>query len=386
MLSISETVAWGILYYSFGVLLRPFASHLQASEASIAGAFSGAILASAATAWVAGASIDRWGPRPVMTLGALLGVGAFASLASVDTLAAFYVAWALIGVSQAAVLYEPAFAAIAKWFSDPNERSRALLSVTLVAGFASTIFVPLTAALYERFGHERSVLLLALVALVTVVPLNAALPRHHAAAKPGREPTPAARASTHASDGFPVLAAVFSLQAFASAGVTVHLVTHLRENGFELTAAAAVTGLLGAAQVPARLLYQTFQRLLGARARLPVLLGVQALSLVGVLATAHPVAIASALVFGAANGLMTLERAVVIADVFGTERYGAVSGRVATVANAARAAAPLAVGLLKTMAASYAIPFLGLAVLTAVAGAMAWAWARDGFAAQKTTV
>jgi hypothetical protein len=67
MLSISETVAWGALYYSFGVLLRPFASRFGVTEATIAGAFSVALLAAAATASSIGRSIDRWGPQPVMT-------------------------------------------------------------------------------------------------------------------------------------------------------------------------------------------------------------------------------------------------------------------------------------------------------------------------------
>ena len=92
MLSLSETVAWGALYYSFGVLLRPFASHLAVSEAAIAGAFSVALLGAAAAAPIVGTSIDRWGPRPVMTISALLGVVALASLGAVDSILGFYLA------------------------------------------------------------------------------------------------------------------------------------------------------------------------------------------------------------------------------------------------------------------------------------------------------
>lgn len=372
MLSISETVAWGTLYYSFGVLLRPFVSHFAATEATIAGAFSVALLGAAGAAWIVGMSIDRWGPRPVMTLSALLGVGALASLAAVDTVLGFYFAWAMIGVSHAGLLYEPAFAAVAKWFPVPKERARALLTLTTVAGFASTIFVPLTATLYEHFGRERTVLILAALAGLTVIPLNASLPREQSLAKPPTDRGISEGASTTASPRVVLLAIVFSLQAFASAGVTIHLVSHLRDEGIDLATAAKITGLMGAAQVPARLLFHVFQRFVGARARLPLLLGLQAVALVGVLGQDHAVVTVAALLLGAANGLLTLERAVVIADSFGTEQYGSVSGRIASFANATRAAGPVTVGLMKMAASSYTLAFLGLAAMTTLAAVVAW--------------
>jgi cyanate permease len=125
---------------------------------------------------------------------------------------------------------------------------------------------------------------------------------------------------------------------------------------------------MGAAQVPARLCFQLFRRLAHPRARLPILLGVQAVALVGILGRASAVVTPAALIWGAANGLVTLERAAVIADAFGTEQYGAISGRIAAVAHVTRAAGPLAVGLVKMASSSYAIAFVALAVLTALAG------------------
>lgn len=370
MLAISETVAWGALYYSFGVLLRPFASYFAASEAAVAGAFSVALLASAGAAWIAGSSIDRWGPRPVMTSGALLGVAALAFLATVDTIAGFYVAWAAIGVSHAFVLYEPAFAAITKWFPLPAARAKALLAVTMVAGFASTVFVPLTAAVYACVGRQRAVIVLALLIAVTALPLNALLPNQRVSTT---------RARTSAEDGSGVVSSrlapltlVFALQAFASAGISVHLVSLLRDRGLSLGSAAVVAGLMGAAQVPARLVFQPFHRFIGARSRLPVLLGIQAVALLAVLVRAPSVATVAVLLVGAANGLITLERAVVVAESFGVERYGDVSGRIATFTQVARAAGPILVGVV-AVASSYGVALLGLAGVTATSAVIVWA-------------
>jgi hypothetical protein len=115
----------------------------------------------------------------------------------------------------------------------------------------------------------------------------------------------------------------------------------------------------------------------GAHARLPLLLALQAVALALVHGRSNVVMLAVVLL-GAANGLSTLERGIVIAEAFGTERYATVSGRIATFANASRAAAPVAVGLVKTAASSYAFAFLGLAAMSALAAVIAWVvpWAK----------
>ena len=50
--------------------------------------------------------------------------------AQVSDLAVFYAIWVGIGLTMAAVLYEPAFAVIASWYRDARERNRALLGLT----------------------------------------------------------------------------------------------------------------------------------------------------------------------------------------------------------------------------------------------------------------
>ena len=57
------------------------------------------------------------------------------------------------GPGPRAVLYEPAFAVVVRWFHD---RRRALLAVTLVAGFASTVALPTANALTESLGWRDS--------------------------------------------------------------------------------------------------------------------------------------------------------------------------------------------------------------------------------------
>ena len=84
-----------------------------------------------------------------------------------------------MGIAMATTLYEPAFAAIVQWF--PTGRDRALLTVTIAAGFASTIFMPIEAWLLVSVGWRQALAILAGVLAVTTIPLHAFLLRPPAA-------------------------------------------------------------------------------------------------------------------------------------------------------------------------------------------------------------
>ncbi|WP_181958167.1 MFS transporter, partial [Nonomuraea mesophila] len=77
----------------------------------------------------------------------------------------------MLGVASAMVLYEAAFAVIVAWF-DATRRARALLAVTVVAGFASSIFLPLTGLLVEVYGWRPALVALAAGYALVAVPLH----------------------------------------------------------------------------------------------------------------------------------------------------------------------------------------------------------------------
>jgi MFS family permease len=71
-LAVTETVSWGIVYYSFSVFLLPMETELDASRAQLSFAFSLALLVSGVAAIPVGRWIDRHGARGLMTAGSLL--------------------------------------------------------------------------------------------------------------------------------------------------------------------------------------------------------------------------------------------------------------------------------------------------------------------------
>ncbi len=119
-----------------------------------------------------------------MISGSLVGVLALAVVATAPNFPVYFAAWLLAGTAQAAVLYQPAFTVISRWYGPA--RIRALTVLTLVAGFASTIFAPITAGLSSAFGWRGAIMILAGIMGLITVPLHARyLNRDWAPAVPG---------------------------------------------------------------------------------------------------------------------------------------------------------------------------------------------------------
>jgi MFS family permease len=351
-LAIAETASWGILHYGFGILLRPVANDLGVSEVVAAGAYSVALLAGGLAATPVGRALDRHGARLVMTAGAGVASVALLAFAGASGVTTLYLAWGLIGVTQAAVLYEPAFAAITSWFERERDRLRALQVVTIVAGLASTIVGPLIARASASFGWRITAVGMSAVLLLLVVPLHASLPAtKRTTARPGAD-----------HDDVTQLSMVFAVHSFVSTGLAVHLVAHLVEGGVSLMKAAQLAGVMGVAQVGGRLAAASL-RLLGSTSRLTLMFGAQGIALVAI-ASDH--AVLGIVLFGLSNGLVTLERATLVAERFGRERYGENSGRIARVGMIARAGAPFGVGWARVHAGP-TVAFAGLAALVALA-------------------
>src|SRR5262249_56519002 len=121
-LSVTETITWGILYYAFGMLLAPMEREMGWSRAQSTAAFSIALFLAAAGAVPAGRLVDRGRARVMMTLGSCAGTLLLVAWAHVESLHALYLVWAAIGVTMATVLYEPAFALLAKGFVHARAR------------------------------------------------------------------------------------------------------------------------------------------------------------------------------------------------------------------------------------------------------------------------
>lgn len=371
-LCLTEITSWGTLYYAFPVLLGPITADTGWSSTAAVGAFSLGAVVAAITGVVVGRLLDRFGPGPVMTAGSVVGVLGLLAVAWSPGLGWFYLAWAVTGVGQAATFYPPAFAAITGWFGD--DRLRPLTTLTLVAGFASTVFAPLTAALVGNLTWRDTYLVLALVLAVVTVPLHAVLlrvPWTASAVRPGA-PDDEARAVIR-SPRFLGLAVVMALAGFGLYSATINLVGLLEARGAPLGLAAIGLGLIGAGQVGGRLLYGPLARRTapGVRVAMVVAVGGALVVLVGVLPGPVWLVIAAAVLAGACRGMHTLLQASVVSDRWGTTSFGRINGIFTAPTTVAVALAPAGGVLVAELAGGFRAGYVVLGALALVSGVVA---------------
>ena len=385
-LALTETVSWGILFYAFSVFLVPMREALGWSEAALTGAYSLGLLVSGMAAPFVGRWIDRRGPRALMTAGSLLGVALVLAWSQVGSLLVWYLIWVGMGLAMSATLYDPAFTAVTAWFE--RDRAKAFLLVTIAAGFASTVFLPLTAWLVSERGWRAALVVLAgLLFLLAALPHAIFLRRRPedlgllpdgdtvrdgaAGAASSAVPTGAELREALRDPAFWWLAAGFALETFSAVAVGVYLIAYLTDRGDGAGFAAFATGLIGAAQVAARIL----ATVVGTRVSQVTLTGVvfamQAVALVILLEwQASAGVLIAVLMLGMGRGVVTLMRAGLVAEFYGRRNFGAINGSLALILNGARALAPIGAGIAFGLLGGYRPVFWGLAAISLLGALM----------------
>ncbi|MFI7702457.1 MFS transporter [Nonomuraea sp. NPDC049480] len=379
-LAVTQTIGYGVLYYAFSVFLAPMARDLHATNAQIAAALTLSILIAALCAPLVGRRLDARGGRGLMTAGSILGTTAVLAWSRVESLWQLYAVFAAMGIACAMVLYESAFAVIVSWFDGPvRERGRAgaLLALTVVAGFASSIFLPLTGLLVQWYGWRQALVVLALIYGVAAIPLHALVLRRRTHAK--HEPATAeqragiVKAATRRRP-FWLLVIAFTANGGAAAVMAVLLITYLNHLGHSPVLAATLAGLLGVLSVTGRLLTTGLQRRLPAALIAAAIFALQGVSVLLLPLVGHtvPGAIGCVLGFGLGFGIASITLPHLLVGRYGTAAYASLSGRIAAFSVADKALAPLgavalaqAVGYVWVMGAVAAACVIAALVLVA---------------------
>lgn len=375
-LSTVQITSWGVLYYAFAALQASISADTGWSAVAVTGAFSLALLVSgAAGVWV-GRRIDARGPRVVMTVGSLVAVPGLLAVATAPDLVVFYAGWVLVGLAMSATLYPPAFAALTRWGG--RHRVRALTTLTLVGGLASTVFAPTASALETVLGWRGAYLVLLLALVVVTAPLHWWGLRHAwrpATAEGDASRTTAARTtrSVTRSRPFVLLAAANALTTLSAFAVLVNLVPMMVERGMAPGLAAVALGLGGVGQALGRLGYARLAAVTTVRGRTVGVMAAVAVATaaLAVAPTGGVVFVVLGMVLGLARGIYTLVQATAVTDRWGPTSYGALNGVLGAPALVASAAAPFVGAVLAHLLGGYAAGFLALAGVAALGAALA---------------
>jgi MFS family permease len=342
VLGVTQILSWGTIFYTPVLIVPLIAAERGWSMSFAMGGFSVGLLAAGLSAPYVGRAIDRFGGHVVMTIGSLIGALGLVLIIQAASRLSYLAVWVVLGVAMAANLYDSAFATLGRIF---GVGARApITALTLAGGFASTVSWPMTHVLLEPVGWRGTYLVYATLLACISAPLHAfALPRvrFHMDTTP-RSDAPPAVLPPHGLR-FILVAAAFATYAFVPSGLSAHLLAIFARSGIDAGTVVWIGALFGPAQVGARLIEFAFGRNLHplwvARFALSVLLC--AFTMLALLGISVPVAAAFALMFGGANGLVTITRGAVPLALFGASGYGHLMGRLAGPSLLVQAAAPL---------------------------------------------
>jgi MFS family permease len=361
-----QCIYWGALYYAFPVVLHPLAESLRTPQTTVAGAFSLGLFAMACAAPAVGRTLDRGHGSWLMRTGAALAVAALFASAWIASVVALYAIWFVLGIGMAMMLYEPAFGLVVRAVTDPVRRVRALATVTVLGGCASTLCIPAIAFLVNDAGWQRTHLVLALAILVGAIVMEwQVLPALREPASPAQRPSNAQPAAAAARVPF-LLAAVFAAGTVAAMSLGTMLIAALIERGHGAGAAANALALLGIMQLPGRLWVLSGRYVGSVRTLLigPMMLQGVGLAVLAASASLPGVGIGVA-IFGIGAGWSTLARPMVVQILYGSANAGSLNGSIARLQGFARAAGPL--GAAATYRAfGYETLFGGLALALSV--------------------
>lgn len=345
-LGLTQTIGYGTLYYAYGVLAPAIAREFGVGIDWFFGAFTIGLLLGGLVAPLVGRELDRRGARLVMGIGSVLAATGLVVCALAPNIWAFSVAVIFTEAATCLVVYEAAFAGLTQIYR--HEARRGITLVTLMAGFASTIFWPLTQWMLGAIDWRWTLLVFAVVHLVVCAPLHFAVLRR---AVPGAAvPAPGMQQAAEP----PMLlgkerrrALIFFALAIVVSGIVtsafpVHMLRIIENEGFTPQAAALIAMVMGPAQVLAR-----FVEVIGGHRFDPLMTGrvafgalVASVAILLALPASLGTAVAFAALYGAAQGLITIARATVPLQLFGATGYGTLMGRITGLRFLANAASP----------------------------------------------
>lgn len=346
-LGVSQIIGYGTLMYAYAILLPHMAEDLGLTLSGVFGILSLGLFFGGLMSPVAGKLVDRHGGRWVMTLGSVVAAVAVMALSRVEGSTGLFLTILVAEAAGMFVLYNVAFASVARLdLAIPPQKSISI--ITLFGGVASTIFWPLTLALYTALGWQTTWIVLGLTLLLTCTPIHFFALRG-AETQPGsppRSPRPNWPELTglRRRQGMLWMVISFVCSGYIMGAVMALWVTNVQDLGHSAALAALAGAVIGPFKTVGRFFEMLVSRNLYPRVTYALSLGLMfsgfLVLLIGGI-TVPGLMIAAAL-YGMGDGIKTIARGTLPLALFGAKGYGARLGWISFVQMSLNASAPFA--------------------------------------------
>lgn len=367
LIAAGQTVVWAGLFYVFPAMLLQWESGLGFSKVELTAAFSLAILTSAIFAPVAGRVIDKGYGRVLMASSTLCGAAVLSLLSLVEQLWQFYLCWVLLGCACAGSLYESCFSLVTRALG--GQAKSAIVRITLVAGFASSLSFPAVHFLSAAWDWRITLQVFSAVVCFVGTPLiwfgAGLIEAGGSVAVIASRSSTRVRLDSFRSPMFLWLATSFALLAVVHGAALNHLLPFLNERNVPQDTAILCASLIGPMQVFGRLMMMAMEKKVSNQALVGLCFFLMAGSVVLLLFNVGVswLMFGFVLMFGAGYGMVSIVRPVITRDVLGAEGFGEKSGGMALFYLTGAALAPWIGSVIWSIA--------GYSVLLALLGGMA---------------
>lgn len=378
-LGVTQVIGYGTLYYSFGTLAPLMAESFGLTQEWLYGALSVSLLMSGVVSPVAGRMADRHGAAWLMGFGSLVA-GTALGLSALAPNGLWFAAGLLVTeMATCFVFYAAAFTVLVQ--AGGARAKNSITHLTLIAGFASTLFWPLTATLAEHFDWRAVYLIYAGLNVLVAAPVHFLLARHVRRAAPTLTQGGAQEAVAPLVPAdktrlvFALVMLSFALLSFVMSAILVHMVPMLAALGLGGTG-LFVSAFFGPAQVASRFINLQFGRGLSQQMLAVVSASAMPVGLLVLVMTAPEPAGAAvfAMLFGVGTGLSSIVGGTLPLALFGAESYGRQQGTLGAARIVVSALAPFALSLLSGQFGTAAALWLFIATGAASAASFLVIW------------
>jgi len=159
----------GTIFYGFTTIFEPIADEMGWSYTQISFAASLRGMEMGLLAPFIGILVDRWGPRRLIFIGAILAATGLFLLGRTMSLGMFYGAFALIALGMSCCTMTVLMTAVANWF----RKRIGLASGIAISGFGfGGLLVPVIVRLIDIYEWRMTITILAVGMLAIVIPLS----------------------------------------------------------------------------------------------------------------------------------------------------------------------------------------------------------------------
>jgi MFS family permease len=344
--------------FSLPVFLVPMTQATEWSRTGISSAMTIGFLAMAFGSIFWGTVSDRFGPKLVVLTGSVLMAGSLAIASQSQSLIQFQLVYGvLVGLGTSAI-FAPMMAAVTGWFD--THRSLAVSLVSVGMGIAPMTMSPFAAWLITHYDWRTSMLIIAGIAAVTMIPVSflvrrpPALEGQAAGPVPGDSGPDLSVSQAVKSPQFIVLMLTNFFCCATHSGPIIHTVSYALTCGIPMIAAVTIYSLEGLSGLAGRIGFGVMGDKFGAKRILVIGLLAQAFGAFGYyFARTLPEFYAIAAIFGFIYaGIMPLY-AVIIRENFPLRMMGTIIGGTAMAGSFGMATGPLLGGWIYDSTGSY---------------------------------